>query len=293
MLWANIENRQRQGDVAIDKGTLAKAQSHFKEARALIERGLALDANNPDLRFLLGLNHSKEGKVVLALGGALEEARGHFNLAHQLFGCESSSFESEDHRRTCATSFLERADVERRSDRIKKAVSLYDTAIKLLEQNPGSYNEALLAEARGFQAEASGDPALFDSALRLADAVSQQDPGDMHALMVLARNQLGLARLLSSQGDFATAASSYGAARSNGQLLHEREKSNKRYALVLAESLLGLERVTPAPGGSDRAPFPFLQERCALVGDFLRKDPEDARFKALNEGCPEKIMGRE
>jgi serine/threonine protein kinase/tetratricopeptide (TPR) repeat protein len=293
VLQANIENRQRQGDVAIDKGTLTKAQSHFKEARALIERGLALDANNPDLRLLLGLNHSKEGKVGLALGGALDEARGHFSRALELFDCQPSRLKTEEHRRTCATSLQERADVERRAGRIQDALSLYATAISLLEQNPGSYNEALLAEARGARAEASGDPALFDSALRLADAVSQQDPGDMHALMVLARNQLGLARLLYSQGDFATAASSYGAARSNGQRLHEREKSNKRYALVLAESLLGLEGVPPLPEGSDHAPSPFLQERCALVGDFLRKDPEDARFKALNKGCPEKIRGRE
>ncbi|HEX8826204.1 MAG TPA: protein kinase [Archangium sp.] len=293
VLRANIENRQRQGDVAIDKGTLAKAQSHFKEAQDLIERGLALDANNPDLRFLLGLNHSKQGKVVLALGGALEEARGHFNQALELFGCESSPLESEDHRRTCATSFLERADVERRSDRIKDAVLSYNTAIKLLEQNPGSYNEALLAEARAVQAEAIGDPALFDSALRLADSVSQQDPEDMHALMVLARNQLGLARLLSGQGDSATAESSYKKARSHGQLLHQREKSNKRYALVLAESLLGLERVTPVAEGPHHSQSVLWQERCALVGDFLRKDPEDARFQALNEGCPEKIRGRE
>jgi hypothetical protein len=114
----------------------------------------------------------------------------------------------------------------------------------------------------------------------------------MHAILVLARIHLGLARLQFTYG-LSDTPSSYKEAQSLGQRLHEREKSNKRYALVLAESLRGRESATPVRVGTDRSQNPLRQQRCALVGDFLRKDPEDARFQALNDGCPEKIKGRE
>jgi len=285
-LSSYIISIQRLSDFAFEHETLARAESLLEEARALIDEALALDPNNSELRSLRGMDHSKRGKMVLARGSPLQDVGGHFSKALELFGCQSSPLETEEKQQACATSFLERADVERRAHHIQEALRLYDTAIRLLEQaleqNPGAYNQALLAEARGARAEASQEHLLFDSALELALSATQKDPEDMHALMVLARIQLGLAGLQYARGDSAAVAS-YEAARSLGQRLHDREKSNKRYALVLAESLRGLERTQSFPP----------QQRCALVDDFLRKDPEDARFKALHEGCPEKITGRE
>jgi serine/threonine protein kinase/tetratricopeptide (TPR) repeat protein len=281
-----VDSIQRLSDFACEHETLAQAESLLDEARSLIAKALARDANAREVRSLRGMDHSKRGKIVLARGRSSQDAGGHFIKAHELFDCQPSRLKTEDERRTCATSFLERADVERRLNRIQEALPLYDTAIRLmelaLEQNPGAYNQALLAEALGARAEASRDRAGFAIALELARSATQKDPEDMHALMVLARIQLGLAGLQYAPGD-SDAVASYEKARSTGQRLHEREPSNKRYALVLAESLRGLERTQPA----------LRQKRCALVDDFLRKDPEDARFKVLNEGCPEKIGGRE
>jgi tetratricopeptide (TPR) repeat protein len=263
-LSSYITSIQRLSDFAFEHETLARAESLLDEARALIDEALAPDANNRELRSLRAMDHSKRGKIVLAKGGLLQEVEGHFSKALEFFGCQSSRLETEGDQQACATSFLEHADVKRRTQHIQEALRLYDPAIRLLkqalEQNPGAYNQALLAEARGARAEASQDPAL----------------------MVLARIHLGLAGLQDAQGK-SDAAASYKEAQLLGQQLHEREKSNKRYALVLAESLRGLEPTQPS----------LRQKRCGLVDDFLRKDPEDARFKALSEGCPEKIGGRE
>ncbi|HZH74925.1 MAG TPA: protein kinase, partial [Archangium sp.] len=122
MILSKVGALQRLSDTAFAHGTLTQARSQLAEARVWLEKGLALDANNPDLLFHLGLNHSKQGKIVLARGGSLDEARRFFSQAHELFGCQSSQLESENHLRTCATSFLERADVERRAERVQDAL---------------------------------------------------------------------------------------------------------------------------------------------------------------------------
>ncbi len=295
-LLRDVSNLHRQSDIAFHNGALAEAQRLIEEAQTSLDSGLARDANNPELRSLLGMTHSKLGKIVRARGVSLKDVRGHFSKAHELLGCQASRFETEEQLRTCATSFLERADVEHKAERIQDALPLYAAAITHLEQtverNPAPYNRSLLAEARAALAEARGDPDSLDSALKLARSVTQEAPGDMHATLVLARIHLGLARLQFTHG-LSDTPSSYKEAQSLGQRLHDREKSNKRYALVLAESLRGRESATPVRVGSDRAQNPLRQQRCALVGDFLRKDPEDARFQVLNDGCPEKITGRE
>jgi hypothetical protein len=56
----------------------------------------------------------------------------------------------------------------------------------------------------------------------------------------------------------------YREAHALGQSLHDVEPSNKRYALVFIQALLGLGQNT---------------EGCAVVRDFQERDRDDARFQ--------------
>jgi tetratricopeptide (TPR) repeat protein len=159
-----------------------------------------------------------------------------------------------------------------------------------LEQNQGpgnTYDGSLLAETLGSRAEAAraaGDlvaaKRYFEDAEALARSISEKNPGDTYYRWVLARILVRFAEFRLAGGETAAGAGFYGEALAHGRALHEGEKPNKRYALVLAESLLGSERLARDQGDLDRAAR-LRDDRCVLIGDFVRADPEDARFSRL------------
>ncbi|MDY7230248.1 protein kinase domain-containing protein [Hyalangium rubrum] len=289
VLLVSIKTWQRHGDLFFHDGTLSQADHIFDSARHALQQGLMSHPGNPDLMFRLGLDASKRGKIARAREH-WEQARVYFLEANSLFARPHPTHRPEDHRRTQATSYSELADLDLASGQTAAARALYDRAIALLEQNSSSYDQSLLAETLGARAKAAwaardakAAEHGFTAALTLGRALSQSDPGDTYYRWVLTQILVEFARFRFDSRAFSEAASLYKEAQDHGRVLHEGEKPNKRYALVLAESLLGGEQLAESLADAART-AQLREERCALISDFVRTDPEDARFQRL--ACP-------
>ncbi|WP_257450030.1 serine/threonine-protein kinase [Archangium lipolyticum] len=282
---ATIETRQRRADLAFHDGTLAQAIAFLDTSLKSLQQGLREQPENTGFLFLLGLEYSKRGKIVQALGHP--EARLYFTQAIKLFERQHPKDEPND-RRTRATSYSELADLELATGRPDIAMKLYDRALPLLEKNKnkGVYDQSLLAETLGSRAKAAhlaGAPdakAFFVRALDLGRSVKNAEPENTYSLWVLAGILVKKAEFEMARGEHGAAAEHYQEAQELGRELHEGEKPNKRYALVLGESLLGEENLAHFRGDCGLATR-LRDERCALIVGFRRKDPEDVRFRPL------------
>jgi tetratricopeptide (TPR) repeat protein/tRNA A-37 threonylcarbamoyl transferase component Bud32 len=293
-----IKTWHRRGDLAFHNETLEQAGAFLRSALEAIERGLESYPEDWSLNFRLGLSHSKRGKVAHARG-ELEEARAHFLRAIEIFK-RLQPRDVPDDRRTRATSDAELADLELEAGRASAAVPLYDSAIRLLERNqcppeqvrltPDDclYDQSLLAEALGARARAAqvmgdgeGAEALFQRAENVGRLASEADPGSAYARWVLARILIGIADLQASRNQHEAAARSYEDVRTLGHELRIGEPSNKRYALALVDGLRGSESLARLQGDLSRAEH-LRGERCVLLGDFRRQDPEDPRFRSTD-----------
>ncbi|MBZ4422694.1 protein kinase [Myxococcus sp. RHST-1-4] len=286
---ALIDVQHRLGDLAWYDGTLAEADGFLRAALEELHAGL--EARPGDGHFLhqLALNHSKRGKVALARGH-WEQAAMHFSEALSLMQRSETRWESEeDRQRTLAVSYSELADLELSQGKFGTAAALYDSAIALFERNGGAYNDALLALAlcsRGEVARKMAEVEVAEGRLQRALDLTQPNvkasPGDQFSRWVLTRTLVELGALQTSRGEFEAAGASYREAREHGQALRQGETPNKRYALALAQALLGSEALARKRGESQEAAR-LHDEGCQLVLDFLARDGEDVRFKAL--GC--------
>jgi tRNA A-37 threonylcarbamoyl transferase component Bud32/tetratricopeptide (TPR) repeat protein len=284
-----IKAWHRMGDLAFFDDTLETAEGLLSKALEELRQGLEHHPEDGKLMFQLGLSHSKLGKVEQAREHR-EEARRHFEKSLEVLDCQSVKSANDDWR-TCATSYSELGDLKLESGNVSEAAPLYDRAIELFshaEKAGDEYDQALLAEAifsRGMAALEARDLKAANGSLTRALArgkeLARSYPVDLYIQWVLARIHVGVAKLRAEERQYAAAAGHYGEAQKLGRALRQGEPENKRYALVLSQSLLGDELLARKQGKQAHA-GQVRQERCALVDEFVRKDREDVRFQRLS-----------
>jgi len=281
-----IWTRHRLSDLAAAVDSLARADELLLETLGEIREGLERSPGDRELMLLLALNHSKRGKVAMARG-RLDEARDDFERSIDLLGRLPAGTDPVDDRRTLATSISELAELLARHDRFAEAAVHQDHAIALFRQNPGPYNQCLLAAAlgtRGGVARQAGDLAAaagyLAEALSLAGPLTESKPWNQLYRSTLARIHVEHAALLAARGQPAEAEDLYRAAEELARTVRTGEPENKAFALCLAESLLGHEAVARARGQQEQAER-LRADRCALTEVFVRTDAEDIRFQQL------------
>lgn len=282
---AVIQTWHRRGDLAFNDETLAQAAERYAGARVRIRAGLERWADDETLGFLMALNHSKQGKVALARGH-LEDARREFAAARALqeFGFDESD---ADERRTLATSYSEEAELALALGEPGRAAGLHERAIALLAQNGGDYDRSLQALTRTQYAHAArlagsldDAAAQLDRALALQDALVDANPGNAFFRWILGGVHLELAEVDAAAGRLDDAVAHYRTASTLGQALHDNDRSHKRYALLLCESLAGYEALArrhEIPGED----LTQVARRCEIAGNFAHMDSEDRRFQRL------------
>ncbi|MFY0530513.1 hypothetical protein ACN28I_47550 [Archangium gephyra] len=248
-----------------------------------IQKGLDARPEDEELKLLRALNHSKLGKIVLARG-RLDEARGHFADA-LAFLDRPPDHVDDDYRRTLATSYSEQGELDLASG-AAEAVERYDRAVALFEENARSgdaYEQALLADALCWRAEAlhragrlPEAAADLERALGVARRLNEVEAGNEFIRWILARAYLGSASVEAARGG-PQADDRYRAAEELGRGLVRGERTNKRYGLVLAQSLLEHEALLSGRGAAAQARS-LHDERCGLVSAFVGMDGEDHRF---------------
>ncbi|RJS22533.1 serine/threonine protein kinase [Corallococcus sp. H22C18031201] len=286
---AIIATKHRRGDFAFLNESLAQSEGFLQAAAVEIQKGLNAQPEDKELNLLRALNHSKLGKVALARG-RFDAARSHF--AHALAFLEPRpAHVDDDYRRTLATSYLEQGELELAADPAK-AVAWYARAVALFEENARSgdaYEQALLADALCWRAEAlqraeqlPAAAADLERARGLARGLNEAESGNDFIRWILARAYLGSASVEAARGG-TQADERYRVAEELGHALVRGERTNKRYGLVLAQSLLEHEALLRGRGDAVHAQ-PLRDERCGLVSEFLGRDGEDRRFGQL--ACP-------
>jgi tetratricopeptide (TPR) repeat protein len=283
----SIKIAQRIGDLAYYTGTLAEAETWLLGALDDVRRGLSQQPGDAELLAELALNHSKRGKVEMALG-RWEQARALFNDSLRLLETQGTGRDAVNQRRTLAVSLSELAELEFAAGRFDAAAALFDQAIALHEQNPGTYNESLLARTLGFRGEVAhrmGDVAMaerqFERALRLGRNCVRSHEGEQFHHWVLARVLTGLGALQSARGQFEAAEGHFREVQALGRTLLQGEPPNKRFALVLADGLREHEAMARRRGALAEADR-LQGELCALVRDFRRQDGQDVRFHTVD-----------
>lgn len=288
---------QRRSDLAREDGTLSQAWLLLEESKHIIDLGRVIDPSNEDLQGLLGLYHSKLGKVELARGD-LETAQINFDEARDLSAHLSHDEDSADSLRIPATNDSEQGDLEMANNHPAKALEMYDGSIDLLERlvkiekYSGDYNWSLLSETLCSSATAlrtiGGQVNLklargrIERARQIQEPILQREPGNAYYACALARIHLEHAELLAEEGQFDGAASDYKKALDLGRELHAADPTRKPYGLALGESLRGYERLRSRqgdPAGAEEA----KRERQDVALEFLSNDREDARFQRLLE----------
>ncbi|WNG56553.1 serine/threonine-protein kinase PknK [Archangium gephyra] len=286
---AIIATKHRRGDLAFQNESIARAEGFLDAAALEIQRGLDARPEAEELKLLRALNHSKLGKIALARGW-LDEARGHFTDA-LAFLDRPSDHVDDDYRRTLATSYSEQGELDLASGDAE-AVEWFARAIALFEENARSgdaYEQALLADALCWRAEAlqrrgrlSAAAADLERAIGLARRLNELEAGNEFFRWVLARAYLGSASVEAALGGPLTD-DRYRAAEELGRGLFHGERTNKRYGLVLARSLLEHEVFLGARESAAQVQS-LRDERCALISAFAGMDGEDHRFDRF--ACP-------
>ncbi|ATB32450.1 hypothetical protein MEBOL_005929 [Melittangium boletus DSM 14713] len=280
---AIIATKHRLGDFAFQNESLARAEGFLDAAAVEIQKGLDARPEDEELKLLRALNHSKLGKIVLARG-KLDKARGHFADALAFLN-RSPDHVDDDYRRTLATSYSEQGELDLASG-AAEAVERYDRAVALFEENARSgnaYEQALLADALCWRAEALHHAgrlpeaaADLERALGLARRLNEVEAGNEFIRWILARAYLGSASVEAARGG-PQADDRYRAAEELGRGLVRGERTNKRYGLVLTQSLLEHEALLSGRGAAAQARS-LHDERCGLVSAFVGMDGEDHRF---------------
>lgn len=285
---AYIKVAQRLGDLAYYDDKLSDSEAWLLGALNDVNQGLEEQPGDKKLLEQLALNHSKRGKVAMAMGH-WEQARAHFNEALKLLRTQpAGSSDVENDRRTLAVSLSELAELELAAGQLEDSARLFDQAIDLHQQNSGTYNEALLAFTRGLRGEVAlkmGDRATaerhFEQALRLGRACIQSHEGEQFFHWVLARVLIGFGTFQAERGQFDAAAENFREAQSLGRTLLQGEPPNKRFALALAHALREHEEMSRRQGALTEADS-LHTELCTRVQRFL-SDGDDVRFQSL--GC--------
>ncbi|WP_434387948.1 nSTAND1 domain-containing NTPase [Melittangium boletus] len=274
----------RRGDFAFLDESLSKTQTYLEEARTVLREGRTRHGEDPDILFRLGLNASKWGKVFLARG-QFRQARGAFDEADALLRPRPPGHGEDDHRRTRATSLAERAELELAEGHPEVALPLLSEAIDLLARNPGDYDQALLAEAWTSRAETAAALGDWTTAQRDAHAalkrlkeLRSEDLANTYFQWVQARLLVILAGLEGLEWPSSiTREQGIRESLEHGRELLKGEPPNKRYALVLAHGLSLNEQWARTRGDVTRADE-LQGERCRVVAEFMRRDPQDTRF---------------
>ncbi|QSQ12135.1 serine/threonine-protein kinase [Myxococcus landrumensis] len=286
VLGVRVDTAHRQADVEFLNGSLRAAERHLETARELLRQASQRGFVEEDHRMQWALNHSKQGKVDMA-AGRLKEARFHFVQSDRFFDEQrANSPPSLEGNRGAAVSIGEKAELEFKEGRPREAIRLFGQALSLFSKVDPKYGASLHAESLGHQAEVlRREGRVEESRRQLDEAVGllrpevEAHPWDQHRRLMLARVLVWNARLAADEARWSDADASYREAVRMGVELRAGEKDSKRFALVLAEALLGLEQLEARRG--KLTPEPWRADRCALVQEFIKQDAEDVRFKAL------------
>ncbi|WXH29825.1 Serine/threonine-protein kinase PknD [Myxococcus stipitatus] len=288
VLRVRVNTAHRQGDMEFLNGSLHASSQHLAVARELLEQMSQRGFEDGTLRMLWAFNHSKQGKVDMA-AGRIARARARFSDALEYFEAQRvmpSASVSVDENRSSAVSLSEMAELELSEGRLDKAIELFAQALPLFSLKDTTYGDTLKAQALANQAEALRRAGRLDEARHgLSEAVAlarsevEVKPGDHHRKGILAWVLVWTARLAVDEARWWDADSSYREAERLGEEVLAGETTSKRFALVRAEALLGLEQLDVRRG--KLTPTDWRGQRCKLVREFIKQDADDVRFKAL------------
>lgn len=290
-----IEIRHRSGDLALYHGPLFAAAEDYRVALQQIERALYRAPQDPELRLLHALNHSKHGKVAAALGQTEAAAR-HYaasvDLLRQTFGVHPADPEV---RRVLSVSLQEAGELALREGRA--AAPALREAEALLADSSDDYDGECRAEASLWLAKAlAGDPparltvespaaeaAAAEAALQRARADQRQramrQPANLRFRATLGALLSGLAALHLAQGRLSEAGREGSEALDLARAVSQADATDKRYALLRCELLAQEARL--ALRQRDPARAARAREECRLLADaFALRDPSDVRFPA-------------
>jgi tetratricopeptide (TPR) repeat protein len=199
---------------------------------------------------------------------------------------------SVDYRRTLATSYTEQGDAELDLNNFSVAAELYKKAAEMLDQNSRieqnedrDYDRALLAATLALHADATqkngdirGAAGHLAQAKRIQEELARDQPGNTLYQMYLGRIYASLAALQAEEQQPTEAVRLYAMAIEIGEALHQGDRTQKEYGLLLCRSLRGAEAVAKAQGESQRTEL-MKARRCDVARHFTAQDGEDRRFK--------------
>jgi eukaryotic-like serine/threonine-protein kinase len=294
VIRAVVDIKLRRSDFARSNGRLSESYAFVSQAESRIRLGLAREPSSEALRMKLGWTHSKRGKLNLAYG-KYELAREDFARSVDVVR-SLRSVESNNHRRTLATSYFEQGEVELELGHFDVASARFEEALRLLQEidepdeDGKRYNRALIAQAltalgtamrrRG---ELHAAASHIGHALELAEELFQAEPGNAYFRWILGKTEAALAAARAEGRQAAGALRLYEQAAGTGEALHAGDPVHKEYGLLLCQSLRGVEELARGRGGRDRAAKAHTR-RCEVVRAFVERDPEDVRFQRL--ACP-------
>lgn len=286
-----VKTKHQRSDFARKHETFATSYELLIEARRRIDAALEMNSNDYESRMFLAMHYSKHGKVMLAQG-KYDGAFGDFERSVEIL---------EDLRRkkhyfdeqVLATSQLERGDAEFYRKHFKEALAFYEKGVisrqsreKEAASDVKSYwrsmvSDALVRKARALLA--IGDKTQARVTLEKADddqlPLLQQEPFNVLHMYYWANIQLEWGHVEIAEKQWFAGADHFDQARDTAQRILAGDDKNKEYALLLIESLRGLEKArseTGDIGGKDEA----RAARCKIIQDFAGRDREDKRFDA-------------
>nr|WP_255203549.1 serine/threonine-protein kinase [Myxococcus sp. AM011] len=288
VLWGRIKMDHRIADMSFLNDTLQMAGEHLRQARGLLETGEALGVGGDDYRMQWAFNHSKQGKVDMA-AGRLVQARARFQQSIEYFEAQRAiSPNSIDGDRDSAVSMGELAELELVEGRVDEALRWFGKSLPLFSRTDPDYGATLHAQALAHQAEALRRAGrLADARLLLDEAVEfmthevAAHRGDHHRKWVMGWVRLWNARLAADQQRWVDAEASYELATKLGRELLEGEPTSKRFSLMLLEALRGHEALARRRGDFSLSTR-LRTVRCPWVEDFIKRDADDVRFRALS-----------
>jgi len=282
-----VDMKHRRSEFVRGHESLETSYEFLLDARRRIDAGLERDPADPETHELLGMYHSKHGKLLLA-EEKFDGAFGDFKESVKLFEAAKKEDPQFDEQ-MLATSWLELGDAEVMRDHYKEASMWYDQAIasreKKAQSDNDSYWRAMVADATLHKARAlsrAGDVKearhLLDNTHQILLPLVRRESFNVYFSFLYAQTDNALATADLAQGQWNSAIEHATNARGIGERIREGDPKHKDYTLLLVETLDRLQMAANQLGETT-----LEQESRAkcnqLRREFVQQDPRDLRVK--------------
>lgn len=255
-------------------GTLEAAEKYANEALLLVEVALKQEPKKTELISAQAMSLSKRGKVWLAKN-KLAEAKADFEASIDVL----TPLNTNDSMSMLATSRLELGQAQLLGDDVEAAYSSFTKVIptraQIAQSTPDPYWSIVHAQALLWHSKATNDVSKSNVDLDNAYSTAAKLLGDWRAKAVFVSVHNERAKLFILKRAFSDARTAYSASLALAKPLVAAAPTHKDNALLLIETLVGLEKL--APNLKDPALVRTSQrERCEVAKKIV--DKKDKRF---------------